>query len=127
MFSFRRKPKNEPESPRIRTSPSLPELNAQGIPWPEDLVDMNAIRQPPTIPEAVPVQGAAKTSFQGPTPIPFHKPFRRPSIGKPDVPISSIYMSGQPPTFDRKVAPFVHDERIHPNVIGVTDGGGVGT
>ena len=28
--------------PFIRQSPSLPELSAQGIPWPEDLVDMSA-------------------------------------------------------------------------------------
>ena len=107
MFSFRRKSKQEPESPRIRTSPSLPELNSQGIPWPEDLVDINAIRQEP-VPEAVPTQGAAKTSFQGPhpdVPIPFHKPFR-PSTGKRnDGPISSLYMTGPPTTYDTKVPP----------------------
>ncbi|RDB17825.1 Septin-8-A [Hypsizygus marmoreus] len=45
MFSFRRKPKKEQDKPRIRTSPSLPELNSSGIPWPESLVDVAAIQQ----------------------------------------------------------------------------------
>ncbi|KDR82809.1 hypothetical protein GALMADRAFT_57922 [Galerina marginata CBS 339.88] len=106
MFSFRRKPKKEPDSPRIRTSPSLPELNSQGIPWPEELVDIAAIRQEPP-PDAVPPQGAAKVSFQGDAPIPFHKPFR-PSTGKVSTdggPISSFYMSGPTPTFDKKMPP----------------------
>jgi hypothetical protein len=76
MFTFRRKPKKEPESPRIRTSPSLPELNSQGIPWPEDLVDINAIRQEP-LPEAVPPQGAAKTSFQATIPISLFRSINR--------------------------------------------------
>lgn len=104
MFSFRRKPKKAPETPLIRT-PSLPELNSQGIPWPEDLVDIRAIRQEP-LPEVVPSQGATKTSFQGPTPIPFHKPFR-PSTGKREEgPISSLYMAGPPPSaFDTRVVP----------------------
>ncbi|KAJ7459895.1 septin family protein [Mycena latifolia] len=103
MFSFRRKPKAE-EAPRIRTSPSLPTLSSQGIPWPENLVDVEAIREA-SPPDAVPAQGAAKVSLdpQGPrTPIPFHKPFR-PSPGKPgDGPISSFYMSGAPPAFDNR-------------------------
>ena len=105
MFSFRRKPKKEPESPRIRTSPSLPELNSQGIPWPEELVDIAAIRQEPP-PEAVPHQGAARVSFHSPSTIAFHKPFR-PSTGKPNNggPISDIYMSGPPSSFDRKAVP----------------------
>lgn len=107
MFSFRRKPKKEPDSPRIRTSPSLPELNSQGIPWPEDLVDLNAIRQEP-LPEAVPSQGAVKSSFQGPNPdvpILFHKPFR-PSIGKRnDGLISSLYMTTPTTPTDAKAIP----------------------
>jgi len=104
MFSFRRKPKKEPDSPRIRTSPSLPELNSQGIPWPEELVDMASIRREPP-PDVVPTQGATKTSFQGEAPIPFHKPFR-PSIGKKhEGPISSLYMSGAPSSFDKRAAP----------------------
>lgn len=107
MFSFRRKPKKEPESPRIRTSPSLPELNSQGIPWPEDLVDINAIRQEP-LPEAVPSQGAAETSLQGSTPdvpIPFHKPFRLSTGKRYDGPISSLYMPSPCPTPDLKHFP----------------------
>jgi hypothetical protein len=105
MFSFRRKPKQQPESPRIPTSPSLPELSSQGIPWPEDLVDITAIREDPP-PDAAPTQGAAKTSFQGQAPIPFHKPFR-PSTGSAQDggTISSLYMSGPPPAFDKKILP----------------------
>ncbi|KAF9483467.1 septin family protein [Pholiota conissans] len=109
MFSFRRKPKKEPDSPRIRTSPSLPELNSQGIPWPEDLVDIAAIRDSPPPDATQQPQGATKTSFQSDAPIPFHKPFRRPSIGaQHEGPISSLYMSGPPATFDKKaVVPLV--------------------
>ncbi|KAL9711200.1 hypothetical protein Ac2012v2_005740 [Leucoagaricus gongylophorus] len=47
MFSFRRKPKKPEEPPPIRASPSLPDLKnmVQGdIPWPEDLVNIAAIR-----------------------------------------------------------------------------------
>lgn len=82
MFSFRRKPKKEPDELRIRTSPSLPELNSQGIlPWPEDLVDIAAIQQAPP-PGVIPPQGATKISFQTDQgPISFHKPFR-PSTDK---------------------------------------------
>lgn len=112
MFSFRRKPKKEPESPRIRTSPSLPELNSQGIPWPEDLVDMAAIRQSPP-PDAAHPRGAAKTSFQSEAPIPFHKPFRRPSVGAAEGPISSLYMAGPPASFEKKAHPVAgrHSQR----------------
>ncbi|KAJ7095830.1 septin family protein [Mycena belliarum] len=101
MFSFRRKPSKVEETPRIRTSPSLPTLSSQGIPWPENLVDVESIRDSP--PYSPPAQGAAtgKVSLQGP-PIPFHKPFRPPP-GKPgDGPISSFYMSGPPPAFDNR-------------------------
>ncbi|KAF9013263.1 Septin-domain-containing protein [Cyathus striatus] len=104
MFSFRRKPKKAPEQPRIRTSPSLPELNSQGIPWPSDLVDVAAIRQdqPPVFAH----QGATKISYQAVdhAPIPFHKPFRSPS-GKSNGngPISSLYTSNPPPSaFDKR-------------------------
>ena len=88
MFSFRRKPKKEPDSPRIRTSPSLPELNNQGIPWPEDLVDLNAI-----------------TPAQGTPPVPFHKPFRPSQGRRHDVPISSLYMPSPCSTPDPRPAP----------------------
>jgi len=104
MFSFRRKPKKQPDSPRIRTSPSLPELNSQGIPWPEDLVDIASIRQEPP-PDTAATQGATKTSFQGQPAVLFHKPFR-PSTGKRhEGPISSLYMSGAPSSFDKRAAP----------------------
>ncbi|KAF8073708.1 septin family protein [Lyophyllum atratum] len=99
MFSFRRKPRKE-DTPRIRTSPSLPELNSQGIPWPENLVDVAAIKQV----SAQPHQGAAKSSFQGVSdPIPFHKPFRG-SAGKPKDggTISSLYMSTPPSAFEKR-------------------------
>lgn len=102
MFSFRRKPSKQ-EVPRIRTSPSLPTLSSPGVAWPENLVDVEAIRQA-VPPEAEVAQGAAKTSLQGPErpAIPFHKPFRAPS-GKPaDGPISSLYMSSPPPAFDNR-------------------------
>jgi len=77
MFSFRRKPKKAPDAPSIRTSPSLPELNSQGVlPWPEDLVDLAAIQQSPQT-DVGPPQGAAKISLQRDQgPISFHKPFR---------------------------------------------------
>jgi len=108
MFSFRRKnAKKSIDIPRIRTSPSLPELSSPGIPWPEDLVDVAAIREEPSADEA-PQQGAAKTSFQGidHTTIPFHKPFRT-SPGKlhGGETISSLYMSSPPPAFDNRRAP----------------------
>lgn len=106
MFStFRRKnSKKEDEEPQIRASPSLPELNSQGIPWPESLVDVTSIRQPPTstVPSQ-PRQGGAKTSLQGTdhAPIPFHKPFRAsPGKNKEGVPISSLYMSNSQSMFD---------------------------
>ncbi|KAG6831925.1 hypothetical protein H0H92_006526 [Tricholoma furcatifolium] len=77
MFSFRRKPRKEPDTPRIRTSPSLPELNSQEIPWPENLVDVNAIQE-------VPIPEQSKQ-------------------GKPkDGPISSLYMSSPPSAFESK-------------------------
>lgn len=105
MFSFRRKTKSQPETPRIRSSPSLPQLNSPGIPWPENLVDVSSIRQEPSESHS---QGAAKTSFQGvdDTPIPFHKPFRASPGKRTDgVPISSLYMSNSPTIFDDWRAP----------------------
>ena len=105
MFSFRRRhQKNDSTAsggpPVIRTSPSLPELSAQGIPWPEDLVDLSALPSVTTptstthtipsqgghgsqVPQSPSFQGATKTSFYLSTegPIPFHKPFRSVSTG----------------------------------------------
>ncbi|KAI0050400.1 hypothetical protein FA95DRAFT_1581239 [Auriscalpium vulgare] len=106
MFSFRRKPtkKNSDESV-IRASPSLPELSTQGIPWPENLVDIAAIRQTP--PPEPRFQGAARTSFHSPDrpPIPFHKPFRgvpgqSTSAGAANGKIHSLYMSNGPAAFE---------------------------
>ncbi|KAJ6477394.1 septin family protein [Mycena vitilis] len=101
MFSFRRKPSTQ-EAPTIRTSPSLPTLSSPGVAWPENLVDVEAVRQANST--EAPPQGAAKTSLQGPDrpAIPFHKPFRA-SPGKAgDGPISSLYMSGPPTAFDNR-------------------------
>ncbi|KAK0464274.1 septin family protein [Desarmillaria tabescens] len=99
MFSLRRKSTKPVETPRIRGSPSLPELNPQGIPWPEDLVDINSIRddQPPVSPTH---NGPAKTSFgmEVHSPIPFHKPFRSPGKPAEGGPISSLYMTPHPPS-----------------------------
>ncbi|PFH54064.1 hypothetical protein AMATHDRAFT_842 [Amanita thiersii Skay4041] len=102
MFSFRRKPK-QTQIPPIRATPSLPDITSQGIPWPEDLVDIAAIRESP--PPYGPQQGAAKTSFPGAleVPIPFHKPFRTFS-GRPEdgTPISAMYMSSPPSAFESR-------------------------
>lgn len=80
--SKRRKPPTEPVF--IRASPSLPELAQQRIPWPEDLVDIDAVHalglsEEPSASEGghgTP-HGASKMSFHGTRgPVPFHKPFR---------------------------------------------------
>ena len=105
MFSFRRKPKKADEDPNgppfIRTSPSLPELSAQGIPWPSNLVDLSQLPQ-----DAAPPRGAAKTSFSADVaqPVPFHKPWSSPGkatdspTGGP--PIASLYLSHPPSAFE---------------------------
>ncbi|KAF9565740.1 septin family protein [Agrocybe pediades] len=106
MFSFRRKPKKEPDSPRIRTSPSLPELNSQGIPWPEELVDIQAIRQEQPSPDGLGTSHQRRAATQDSSPRTFHKPFRQ-QAGKTEDggPISSIYMAGPAPTFDKHTLP----------------------
>ena len=109
MFSFRRKPKKAPDTPSIRTSPSLPELNSQGVlPWPEEFVDLAAIQQNSQS-NAVPPQGVAKISFQRDQgPISFHKPFRpsteeaNDGTRKPTV----LFMpKGPPSAFDKTARP----------------------
>lgn len=112
MFSFRRKPKKKVQEdlPWIRTSPSLPELHSQGIPWPSNLVDLSAL--PPPTPNAdLPLpqfKGAAKTSFSSNEgPIFFHKPFWSSPGKSVDNPttggsISSLYMSHPPSAFDNR-------------------------
>lgn len=106
MFSFRRKPKKVPDTPSIRTSPSLPELNSQGIlQWPEDLVDITAIQQNPQT-DVVRPQSAAKISFQRDQgPISFHKPFR-PSTEKADDGTRKPTVPKNPPSaYDKMVRP----------------------
>lgn len=111
MFSFRKKPKEEHDyagPPFIRASPSLPELSAQGIPWPESLVDASILEdiQPPQRP----IQGAAKTSLPGGdrTPIAFHKPLwlSSPAGKSIDIPkngpISDLYVSSPPSAFETR-------------------------
>ncbi|KAG0700138.1 Septin-domain-containing protein [Suillus ampliporus] len=105
MFSFRRRPQTSDSTlPQLKTSPSLPELHSQGIPWPENLVDVTVIRENPIpVPERHPHQGATKSSVScsDRAPIPFHKPFRLIS-GQPTEngsKISSLYMSHPPSAF----------------------------
>lgn len=106
LFSLRRKSKQVHQQPKVRTSPSLPEVHKQGIPWPESLVDVNSIRNDQDQFEGRRVEGATKTSLQGPPnhPIPFHKPFRPVSDSHTTSdnggPISSLYMSSPPSAFD---------------------------
>ncbi|KAG9315716.1 Septin-domain-containing protein [Chiua virens] len=105
MFSFRKRPRANSASSAVplKTSPSLPSLNPQGIPWPENLVDVAVLRETPAVPEPHQYQGAVKSSLDH-TPIPFHKPSRlhsgQPSEapnGKPSK-ISSLYPSPHPPS-----------------------------
>lgn len=106
MFSFRRKPKKADEDqngpPFIRTSPSLPELSAQGIPWPSNLVDLSQLP-----PEAPPPRGAAKTSFSADVaqPVPFHKPWSSPGKATDSPtgpPIASLYAHPPPSAFETR-------------------------
>ena len=112
MFSFRRRSSKKSlesdETPQLKSSPSLPKLPSQGIPWPETLVDVAAIRQEPS-PEDRSAQGAAKTSFStslsgaDQAPVSFHKPFRGTSSIDGEVnggTISSLYMSHPPSSFE---------------------------
>lgn len=109
MFSFRRrssKKDQEDDSHQLKASPSLPKLPSQEIPWPENLVDVAAIRQDSGADSTL-HPGAAKTSFQGVNlaPVSFHKPFRG-SPGKSidseanGGTISSLYMSHPPSSFE---------------------------
>lgn len=108
MFSFRKRPRANSASSAapLKTSPSLPELSPQGIPWPENLVDVSVLRETPPVPEPHPYQGAAKSSLHSidHAPIPFHKPFRFHSGQPPEAPnatsnkISSLYPSPHPPS-----------------------------
>jgi hypothetical protein len=113
MFSFRRRSSkkgqdSDEEEPQLKTSPSLPKLPSQGIPWPETLVDVAAIRQESS-PEEPSHKGAGKTSFSTSlsgveqSPVSFHKPFRGTSSIDGEVnggTISSLYMSHPPSSFE---------------------------
>ncbi|TDL23318.1 hypothetical protein BD410DRAFT_747416 [Rickenella mellea] len=86
------------DKPAIRPSPSLPQMSAQGVAWPENLVDVAEVKGT----TAYPAQGAAKTSFSSTThsAIPFHKPFRMATYPNANGgPISSLYMSVPPSAF----------------------------
>ncbi|KZP33683.1 hypothetical protein FIBSPDRAFT_773474 [Athelia psychrophila] len=109
MFSFRRrsskKSLDDLDSPQLKSSPSLPRLpSEEGIPWPQDLVDVDNIGDGAS-PKGRP-RGATKTSLQngsGTPAIPFHKPFRGPSVdgeGNGET-ISSLYMSHPPSAFPK--------------------------
>ena len=105
MFSFRRKPQQPAPEPAIRTSPSLPELSAQGIPWPSNLVDLSQL--PPAVEQpASPPRGAAKTSFSADVRgghVPFHKPWSSPgkaADAPAGPPIASLYASHPPSAFE---------------------------
>lgn len=108
MFrTFRKKQVKEPVEEPLRKT-SLPDITSQDVQWPEDLVDVAAIRHtPPPEPQ---LQGAAPISYQphesGTTS--FHKPFRH-SLGRShdgvDRSISSIYMSHPPSSFPASTGP----------------------
>jgi len=108
MFrSFRKKPVKEPVEEPVRKT-SLPDIASQDVQWPEDLVDIAAIRHtPPPEPQ---LQGAAPISYQPDEPgtTSFHKPFRRfpgRSHDGGDRSISSIYMSHPPSSFQTSSGP----------------------
>ncbi len=108
MFrTFRKKQVKEPVEAPLRKA-SLPDITSQDVQWPEDLVDVAAIRHtPPPEPQ---LQGAAPISFQpherGTTS--FHKPFRH-FLGRShdggDRSISSIYMTHPPSSFHSSSGP----------------------
>jgi len=108
MFrGFRKKAVKEPAEAPVRKT-SLPDITSQDVQWPEDLVDVAAIRHtPPPEPQ---LQGAAPISYQPDEPgtTSFHKPFRR-FLGRShdggDRSISSIYMSHPPSAFPASSGP----------------------
>src|SRR6266550_540088 len=106
-ISFRRKPKKAQDSPLVKSTLSLPDINSQGIPWPEEFVDISAIRDLPP-PEAGPQHGAAKSSVResSETPIAFHKPFRNfAGVAAKGGSISAMFMSSPPSSFANILKP----------------------
>ncbi|KAF8503208.1 hypothetical protein BU17DRAFT_58496 [Hysterangium stoloniferum] len=106
-FGSKRK-KPAPEPAVLRTSPSLPELNQQRIPWPGDLVDLDEIYASnypsPLSDDHSTLNGPARTSFQGTRgPVPFHRPFRNGIVTEGGVitpkpnNITALFGSGVPP------------------------------
>ncbi|KIJ54549.1 hypothetical protein M422DRAFT_240616 [Sphaerobolus stellatus SS14] len=105
-FGKKKKPVEQPVV--LRTSPSLPVLPQQRIPWPKDLVDLDAVyaeEQPAPLRSegSRTTSRPSKTSFQGVRgPVPFHRPFREgttiaslftPSPSK----VAGLFGSGVPP------------------------------
>lgn len=72
-ISLRGKSKKKDE-PTVRSSPSLPSVLPQGIPWPENLVDINDVRAARDAED--PSEQPEKTSRPFSSSVPFHKPFR---------------------------------------------------
>lgn len=106
MFSFGRKNSRAGPPPngttKLRRQPSLPAFQSENIPWPNELVDINAIKAP-AVPQTPPRAAPSKLAVQGsPNAVPFHKPFRSSSetvrenpqrqVGGQRQPISSLYM-----------------------------------
>ncbi|KAI0087872.1 Septin-domain-containing protein [Irpex rosettiformis] len=112
-LSFRRKGSKKQQDrggpPFIRQSPSLPELSAQGIPWPENLVDVSDL--PPPVPEK-PLTGKLSNPSGGP--------------------ISSLYMPSHPPSaFDKRKSSTTrrpsHKRNRNPTTFNLMIVGGQGT
>ena len=117
-FGSKSKKKGIPQEDRsVRLSPSLPELSAQGVAWPENLVDLAAIRDIPSPPETPDpgAQGTIKSLFRSPSRtgnIPFHRPFRVSADTNASAvtsgtinsrnggPIHALYTSHPPPSFN---------------------------
>ena len=116
MFSFRRKAQRKQSSdngpPYIRTSPSLPDLSAQGIQWPESLVDVSELPKMKLQPvNSQP--GASALSFileqQGAQVVPVAVNLVN---GKASGPISALYMSHPPSAFENRKSKHM---RRHPS------------
>lgn len=109
VLGFGSKKKKPVEEPVVRPSPSLPQLKEQRIPWPENLVDIQAVYatdypSPPTSDRFHSPGGVGKVSFQSTRgPIPFHKPFRESTeqAGGMATPrpgnVAGLYGTGVPP------------------------------
>jgi len=82
-LSIGKKRKGKDGGPVIRSSPSLPTLHSQNIPWPENFVDptaVQAVRQEPVSP--------IRSSQQG---QPFNSKSSKPANGDGPTSIASLY------------------------------------